>query len=91
MQTELPDVAILGVNETGYESSNETFCEGRDLPWLQDTPESNIWTAWGVVYRDVFILDAEGTLLEVYNLSMNDLSVNYEELKGILEGYAAVP
>ena len=89
MQAELPDVAILGVNETGYESANEAFCTDRDLPWLQDTPDSDMWGAWGVVYRDIFILDAEGVLLEVYNLSLHDLAVDYDDLKAILEAHAA--
>lgn len=48
-----------------------------------------MWESWGVVYRDVFILDSEGLLLEAYNLSMHDLAVDYDDLKGILEGYAA--
>ena len=89
MQAELTDVAIIGVNETGYESASEAFCEGRALPWLQDTPQSAMWQSWGVVYRDVFILDSEGMLLEAYNLSMHDLAVDYDDLKGILEGHAA--
>ena len=80
---------VLGVVEPGCASANEASCEGRDLPWLQDSPQSAMWESWGVVYRDVFILDSEGRLLEAYNLSMHDLAVDYDDLKGILEGYAA--
>ncbi len=89
MQAELPDVAIIGINEDGHEDGNDDFCDGRDLPWLQDTTTVGMWDDWGVVYRDVYILDADGALLEVYNLSTHDLSVDYDELKGILDGYAA--
>ena len=89
MQAELPEVAIIGINEAGYESGNDAFTDGRDLPWLQDTTSVDMWNTWGVVYRDVFILDAEGTLLDVYNLSTHDLSVDYDELKGLLSDYAA--
>ncbi len=89
MQAELTDVAIIGVNEAGYEGGNETFCDGRDLPWLQDTTDVGMWDDWGVAYRDVYILDAEGMLVEAYNLSVHDLSVDYDELKGILADYAA--
>ncbi|MFT5685085.1 MAG: hypothetical protein ACI8RZ_006031 [Myxococcota bacterium] len=48
-----------------------------------------MWDDWAVVYRDVYILDAQGELLEVYNLSTHDLSVDYDTFKGILEDYAA--
>lgn len=89
MQAELPDVAIIGVNEVGYESGNDSFCEDRDLPWLQDTDEIGMWDSWKPVYRDIFILDAEGTLVDIYNLTTNDLSEDYDTLKTLLEGYAA--
>jgi hypothetical protein len=88
MQAELPEVAIIGVNEAGLESGNEAFCEGRDLPWLQDTAEEDMWGDWAVNWRDVYILDSDGTLLEVYNLTIHDLAENYDELKGILTDYA---
>lgn len=73
---------ILGVNGIGYESGNPTITEGRDLPWLQDTPEADVWTAWGIAYRDVVVLDADGVVVGVYNLTAHDLGVpdNYDEL-----------
>jgi hypothetical protein len=95
LQTELaveyPDlgIQILGVNAIGHESDNADMCEGRDLPWLQDTVELNVWDdVWGVNYRDVYILDAENVLFTVYNVnpSEHNLSdpVHYAGLRAVL-------
>jgi RimJ/RimL family protein N-acetyltransferase len=47
--------------------------EGRDIAWLQDTPDQNAWGVWGVRYRDVIVLDPEGTVVGVVNLTDFDL------------------
>ena len=77
------DVEILGLNEAGRESGNADFTDGRDIPWLQPTDETPVWADWGVVYRDVWILDADNELIDVYNLTDNDLEdpANYEALR----------
>lgn len=66
----------------GFESGNATFCEGRDLPWIQNTAELDVWTVWGGGYRDVLILDEENVPAAVYNLTTHDLAdaANYAEL-----------
>ena len=51
------DVQIIGVNQVGHESQNATMVEGRDLPWLQETADLNVWNLWDVTYRDVILLD----------------------------------
>lgn len=92
MQTELdaeyPDlgIEIVGVNEAGHESANATICEGRDLPWLQDTNAADWWGRWSPTYRDVVILDGQGELADVYNLTSHPVTDqgNYDELKGLL-------
>ena len=85
MQGELEGVQILGVNEAGHESGNDGFTEGRDLPWLQDTEDVDVWGTWGVDYRDVIVLDPTGVPLFRYNLTEHDLGVDYDELKQLLE------
>ena len=97
LDLEYPDlgIQILGVNEEGHESSNADMCEGRDLPWLQDTEELNVWDdVWGVSYRDVFILDEENVLFAVYNVnpSEHNLSdpVHYAGLRAVLLEAAGV-
>jgi len=92
MQTELEaaapgEIAILGVNEAGQEASNDLMIAGRTLPWLQDTPLVNVWTLlWQVEYRDVRILDREGKVRAVYNLTAHDLSepANFATLKQLM-------
>ena len=66
-------IQILGVNGAGYESGNERVTENRDIPWLQDTEDVDAWTQWDVKYRDVYILDQNGDLRFIYNLTVNDL------------------
>lgn len=67
------DIVILGVNEAGYEGSNDSITDARDLPWLQDTDADAVWSTWGVTYRDVIVLDRTGAYAGVYNLTDNDL------------------
>ncbi len=65
-------IVILGVNEAGY-GNNEAICEGRDLPWLQDTQEDDWWGTWGITYRDEVILNRDGNEEAVFNLTEHDL------------------
>lgn len=77
MQAELPaSIAIIGVNELGKAGSNDVFTDGRDLPWLQDTEEDAVWSQWGVEYRDVVLVDTEGSIVGVFNLTEQDLGQN---------------
>ena len=46
-------VRILGVNPAGYASGNAAMCQGRVLPWLQDTAQQDVWGSWQVTWRDV--------------------------------------
>ncbi len=62
------------MNEAGFDADNEGFCEGRDLPWLQDTQDVGVWSAWQVTYRDVIVLDRQGLLVGAFNLTENDLA-----------------
>lgn len=83
-------VGILGVNEIGAESGNPEACNGRDIPWLQETAAEPVWAPWGVTYRDVIILDGDNVVIGVYNLTDHDLNVqaNYDELKAMLAAAA---
>ncbi len=71
------------MNETGFDSGLSAVSELGDLPVLQDTPADAVWTLWDVTYRDVYILNADGELVDVYNLTVYDLGddANFEELK----------
>jgi hypothetical protein len=82
---------ILGVNQAGQEQGNEAICQGRSLPWLQDTTEQNVWGKWGVTWRDVVILDRENRPIAVYNLTQHDLAqeANRDSLAALLRRAAA--
>ena len=77
MQEELDadgtQIQIIGVNQVGYESSNDLMSDGRNMPWLQETASLDVWGLWEVTYRDVIVVDATGKPMDVYNLSSNDL------------------
>lgn len=88
MQKELEldySLQIIGINEVGFEASNDIITAGRDIGWLQDTVEVNAWDLWDVEYRDVYILDQNHKLQVIYNLSENDLTApdTYQNLKEI--------
>ena len=69
--------------EAGYESSNELMCTGRDLPWLQEEDEQNVWGVWGVSYRDLIAIDGDNRRLFTYSLTGFDLGepASYQTLK----------
>lgn len=97
MQTEINtmglarEVHILGVNEEGHENGNAAACDGKDLPWLQETGVQMVWETWQVNYRDVIIIDENNETLATYNLTDNDLGSadKYNELKAMLTGFGS--
>ena len=76
------------MNESGgnYASGNALAASGRDIPWLQDSVEQDVWDVWDVGYRDVIVVDADGVYLATFNLSANNLanSGNFDALKDLL-------
>ena len=72
-------------------SGNAIACTDRDIPWLQDSLDEQVWTQWQVTYRDVIILDENNELIGVYNLTEHNLAdaSSYDELKLMLETAAA--
>ncbi len=81
-----PGIRILGINQVGQESQNDLNCEGRDIPWLQETMTELVWVPWDVTYRDVVIVDGTNRRLTAFNLTDKNLAVaaNYEALKTLL-------
>jgi hypothetical protein len=84
-------IVILGVNQVGSEPGNPTMVSGRSLPWLQELAEHDVWEDWGATLRDAFLVDRDNHLVDVVNLTANDLSVpaNYDALKAQLLDIAA--
>lgn len=79
------DAEIIGLNESGYESGNDNFTTNISLPWLQDDA-TNVWNLWDVTYRDVYIVSSESILIDIYNLTDNDLQnpAQFEDLKALI-------
>ena len=74
LRTEYPDLAIeiLAINQVGL-SATGALGDGRyNIPLLQDTLEVNAWNLWMVNYRDFFVLDANGVLVSIVQLSPPD-------------------
>jgi hypothetical protein len=78
------NVEILGVNRVGMEPFSPWITNA--LPWLQDTPQADVWGSWKVAYRDLHILNGQNELIGVYNLTDHDLqrATNRIELFNIL-------
>ncbi len=76
------------MNGIGLEAGNDSFTDGRDLPWLQDVAGVDVWDSWTVTYRDVIVLDADNVVVDVYNLTDNDLAdpVAYQAMSELLTG-----
>ncbi len=85
MHTGAP-IRILGINAIGQETGNDLIVNGRAIPWLQDVDGQKVWDAWGVSYRDVFVLDAQNRVAAVYNLTEHNLQIaaNYDSLESLL-------
>mgnify|MGYP003338453912 CR=1 FL=1 len=66
--------------------------EGVSLPLLQDDNTQDVWTRWGVTYRDVVVLDGENQVAGSLNLSNNSLAEesNWLALKTLLLDAAGV-
>ena len=87
------DVYILGINGIDYEDKSLAgMINGRILPWAQDNADQRVWESWKVFIRDLFILDRDGHVVEVVNLtsfnpdpSQND-GENYRAIKNLLLG-----
>ncbi|HNC97936.1 MAG TPA: hypothetical protein PKY30_21540 [Myxococcota bacterium] len=73
---------IHTVNAIGYDAGLPDLFAISSLPGLQDDSTNNVWSNWGVTYRDVYILDEHNELVAVYNLTTYGLanSSNYQTL-----------
>ena len=62
------------------------MCEGRDIPWLQDVEDTDVWATWDVTYRDVIVVDSEGKRFGVFNVTDHNLgeAVHHDALKQLM-------
>ena len=83
--------AILGISSRKHsESDIPKMIEGSTLPWAHDNVDQDVWTKWDVRLRDLYILDKEGNLYGLVNLTNFDPNPqinggkNYNDLKQLI-------
>ena len=82
-------IRILGINlwNTDDPVDVAAACLGRDIPLLQDTVNDSVQSQWGMIQRDVVILDENNVRVDVYNLNPPNslaLAAVYQDLKNRL-------
>lgn len=68
-------IRLLAVDEAWDAAAAALAVEGRTIPLLLDTPDSDVQTAWNARQHDVVILDAGNEGLGLFNLSVQNLSL----------------
>lgn len=75
------------MNHPDHSSGNDTMSALGVLGVLEDTTEADTWGAWDAEWRDVFVVDRNGDVVGVMNLTDNDLAIaeNERALRDMLE------
>jgi len=86
-------IHLFGVNMPGNEAGVPDMILGNTIGLLQDTVTDDVSTQWGVTYRDVYLLDQNNQVVEVYNLTTYNLDdpANYAYLRDRLLAIANGP
>ena len=79
-------IEIIGINAIGRESENDLMTSGVNLKWLQDDELFRVWDSWKPDYRDVYILNTKGLMMNKINLTQYDMGLerNRDILKEML-------
>ena len=77
------EIIILSINQIGAENGISSSTEAHALPMVHDNETDTIWLSWEGQWRDFYLLNRNNELVEVYNLTQNNLNdeTNYNELK----------
>jgi hypothetical protein len=82
-------VAVGGMQFHSTTADINGMAAGGNLPIVEETAQQPVWREWGAQWRDLYILDADGNLSNVTNLTYfdPDPSVNngqnYAQLKSL--------
>ena len=76
-------IEIIGINAIGRESENAAMTTDVRLKWLQDDELFRVWDSWGPDYRDVYILNSKGLMMNKINLTQYDMGL--ERNRGVLK------
>lgn len=88
-------VSLLGINEIGYESGNDTINDGHTLPWLQDVPGEDVFDTWPPArIRELKIVGRDGVVSATFDLNdadPNDTSHADAIVQALLDAAEAEP
>lgn len=71
------NIDILAINQLGAESGIASISSAHHLPIVNDESSIGIWSNWGGVWRDVFILNQQNEIHTIYNLTQHNLAPGY--------------
>jgi len=72
LDTPVP-ITLIGINQVGYESGNDTITSDVDLPWLQDTQQADVFGAWPPArIRELKIVGRDGQVAATFDLNQDD-------------------
>ena len=60
---------IFTIGKSQYESSNDNWTNGNDIPVLIDPSPYDTWNNWGAEQRDLFFLDVDGNYATDFNIT----------------------
>ena len=90
-QKEQNNVIIMGISSKKHSKNDiPKMVQGTTLPWAHDDSGQDVWNKWDVRLRDLYILDKEGNLYGLVNLTSFDPSPqinggkNYNDLKQLI-------
>ena len=85
------NIAFVGIsNENHSKNQIPKMIQGTTLPWAHDNSGQDVWSKWGVRLRDLYILNEEGILYGMVNLTGYDPDPqvnggnNYNDLKQLI-------
>ena len=80
------DIPTINVYVMGIGMNNSIpvteITSGNDLPWVKSGPNCDIWSDWGAVNRDLFIMNQSKDIISKINLSS---SFDDTQIKFIIE------
>ena len=61
-------IYVIGIGEDNSTPVSE-MTASNNRPWVKDNSEYNVWSNWGATNRDLFIMNPEGEIIEIIDLT----------------------
>ncbi len=69
-QNEDIDVYAMGVGQSNSVPV-DLITQNNNLPWVKSIDGCNLWSDWGALNRDLFIMDKDNQIVSIINLTEN--------------------